>query len=92
MAEYDNRNRFTLFRNTKKREGKKDADFNGTFTDANGKEYWINAWSTAPKNGGEKFLSGSIKEKESRDDAPRSQVAARRVELDDEVPFAPEFR
>jgi len=87
MAEYDNRNRFTLFRNTKKREGKKDADFNGTFTDANGKEYWINAWSTAPKNGGEKFLSGSVKEKESRGETPRSQARTSPVELDDEVPF-----
>ena len=87
MAEYDNRNRFTLFRNTKKREGKKDADFNGTFTDANGKDYWINAWSTAPKNGGEKFLSGSIKRKEPKaDDAPPPRKAAA-AELDDEVPF-----
>jgi len=88
MAEYDNRNRFTLFRNTKKREGKKDADFNGTFTDANGKEYWINAWSTAPKNGGEKFLSGSVKEKDNAgaDPAPRA-AQGQRTQLDDEIPF-----
>ena len=52
MAEYDNRNRFTLFKNTRKREGKKDPDFNGTFTDKNGDEYWINAWTTTPKSDG----------------------------------------
>ena len=92
MAEYDNRNRFTLFRNTKKREGKQDADFNGTFTDENGREYWINAWSTTPKNGGDKFLSGSVKPKEEKS-APRPQpTPQKRVELEDDVPFAPEFR
>lgn len=92
MAEYDNRNRFTLFRNNRKREGKKDADFNGTFTDANGVEYWINAWSTQPANGGEKFLSGSIKRKEPKDNGAPPPREQKRVELDDEVPFAPEFR
>ena len=86
MAEYDNTNRFVLFRNNKKREGKKDADFNGTFTDENGKEYWMNAWSTTPSNGGEKFLSGSIRVKEARSDAP-PRTDTKKVELDDEVPF-----
>lgn len=85
MAEYDNRNRFTLFRNTKKRDGKQDADFNGTFTDENGVEYWINAWATQPKNGGEKFLSGSVKRKEPKGDAPSPK--ARAAELDDAIPF-----
>lgn len=88
MAEYDNRNRFTLFRNTKKREGKQDADFNGTFTDENGREYWINAWSTTPKNGGDKFLSGSVRLKESRQEAPRRQPAPQRQDdLSDDIPF-----
>lgn len=85
MAEYDNRNRFTLFRNTKKREGKKDADFNGTFTDSNGVEYWINAWATEPKSGGEKFLSGSIKRKEQQGENPAPKAVPR--ELDDAIPF-----
>lgn len=91
MAEYDNTNRFTLFRNNRKRDGKKDADFNGTFTDQDGKEYWMNAWSTTPKNGGEKFLSGSIRLKEAQNDAPPVREQ-KRVQLDDDVPFAPEFR
>jgi hypothetical protein len=91
MAEYDNTNRFTLFRNNRKRDGKKDADFNGTFTDQDGREYWMNAWSTTPKNGGEKFLSGSIRLKEAQNDAPPVREQ-KRVQLDDDVPFAPEFR
>jgi hypothetical protein len=84
MAEYDNRNRFTLFRNNKKREGKNDADFTGTFTDKEGNEYWMNAWSTTPKSGGDKFLSGSLRPKEERRPQPAPQ---KRVELEDEVPF-----
>lgn len=86
MAEYDNRNRFTLFRNNRKRPDKKDPDFNGTFTDASGKEYWISAWSTTPKNGGDKFLSGSISPKDKQSDAPQSR-RAEPVDLNDEVPF-----
>jgi hypothetical protein len=92
MADYDNKNRFTLFRNTKKREGKQDADFNGTFTDENGREFWINAWSTQPKSGGEKFLSGSVKLKDAPREQPRAEPVQQRVKLDDEIPFAPEFR
>lgn len=87
MADYDNRNRFTLFRNNRKRDGKKDADFNGTFTDENGREYWINAWSTTPKNGGEKFLSGSVRLKEGSTESRNQPAPQKRVELDDEVPF-----
>lgn len=90
MAEYDNRNSFTLFRNTRK-EIETHADFNGTFTDADGREYYVNAWSKTPKNGGEKFLSGKMKLKDAaRAAAPAAGKA--HVRLDDEVPFAPEFR
>ena len=86
MADYDNRNTFVLFRNNRKRPEKRDPDFTGTFTDANNKEYWIDAWSTSPKNGGEKFLSGSIRAKDAKPTA-RKPVEQKTVELDDEVPF-----
>lgn len=85
MAEYDNRNTFTLFRNTRK-ENEKHADFNGTFTDKNGVEHWVNAWSKTPKNGGEKFLSGTMKPKEDRGAAPPAKAPARAA-IDDDVPF-----
>lgn len=82
MAEYDNRNTFTLFRNTRK-EKETHADFNGTFTDENGNEYYLNAWSKTPKNGGDKFLSGTVKRKE----AARAAAPAPAKALDDAIPF-----
>ena len=85
MPEYDNRNRFALFRNNKKREGKRDPDFSGTFHDADGREYYIDAWSTEPKNGGEKFLSGSVKLKPSKFDEPPQKAMA--PALNDDLPF-----
>ena len=84
MAEYDNKLRFVLFRNKDKRNDK-DADFNGTFTDEDGREYFMDAWSQTPKNGGDKFLSGKVKLKQARTDAPRA--ASRAPALNDEVPF-----
>lgn len=87
MAEYDNRNRFTLFRNTKKREGKNDPDFRGTFTDEHGREFWMDAWATTPKSGGDKFLSGPVKLKEERKATSAPTPPPKRVELEDEVPF-----
>lgn len=84
MAEYDNRNTFAIFRNTRKQKDNH-PDWNGTFTDENGVEYWLNAWTKTPKNGGDKFLSGSIKRKDAKSEAPPRQKTT--SELDDEVPF-----
>lgn len=87
MAEYDNRNTFTLFRNSRK-TADTHADFNGTFTDEEGNEYWMNAWAKAPKAGGEKFLSGNIKIKTPKSEAaPRGAAPARAKPLDDDLPF-----
>ena len=85
MAEYDNRNTFTLFRNSRKQKDTH-PDFNGTFVDEDGNEYYMDAWSKAPKNGGEKFLSGKMKRKDgSAKGAPTPRAATK--QLDDEVPF-----
>jgi len=43
MADFDNTNRGSIWRNEKKRAGKQDADFTGTLN-VNGVEYWVNAW------------------------------------------------
>jgi hypothetical protein len=85
MPEYDDKNRFVLFRNTKRREGKNDPHFTGTFTDEHGREYWASAWSKEPKNGGDKFLSGDMRLKEAKS-APRSAPQQREM-VDDEIPF-----
>lgn len=50
MTEYLNDNKGALFKNEKKREGKKDADYNGSIT-IEGKDYWLNAWLNESKDG-----------------------------------------
>lgn len=84
MAEYDNKMRFVLFRN-KNKTTDKHPDFTGTFTDEEGQEYFMDAWSQSPKNGGDKFLAGKVKIKQARTDVPRRKDQPR--ELNDEVPF-----
>lgn len=63
--EYDNTNRGSLFRNTKK-ESEKHPDMNGSLN-VNGTEYWISGWTKVVKKDNQKFLSLSIKPKQ---DAP----------------------
>lgn len=83
MAEFDNRNSFVLFRN-KRKENEKHADFNGTFTDEDGNEFYMDAWTKNPKNpDGEKFLKGTVKRKKAKTDAPQTRAPA----LNDDMPF-----
>jgi hypothetical protein len=86
MADYDNTNRGVLFKNDRK-EKDSHADYNGTLN-VDGKEFYLNAWVKEGKKG--KFFSLSIKEKGTPSRADPS--SGRRVELDDEIPFAPEWR
>lgn len=81
MADFDNTNRGALFKNTRK-EQPNHADYNGTIN-IDGAEYYLNAWVKEGKNG--KFFSLSIKPKSG-------DSSGRRVELNDDVPFAPEWR
>lgn len=84
--EYDRRNSFILSRNERK-EKDTHPDFTGSLTDENGREFWLNAWVKESK--GRKFFSGSIKPKDGK---PAGASGDLRVQLDDEVPFAPEWR
>ena len=89
MTQYDNTNRFTLFRNDRK-ETEKHADYSGTMN-VDGREFWISAWLKEGAKG--KFFSGSIKPKDSlapkkpapKKPAPVSDYASR--DDDDPVPF-----
>ncbi len=47
---YDNDLSGALFKNEKRREGKKDPHYNGTVT-VGGLEYWVNGWKKKSKSG-----------------------------------------
>ena len=53
---------FALFKN-KNKKADTHADWQGQVS-IGGKEYWINAWTKTSKNG-EKYLSGSMREKQA---------------------------
>lgn len=82
MAEYDNTNRGSLFKNTKKEEDRH-PDYNGSIN-VEGTEYWLNAWIKESKKDGTKFFSLSVKEKQ---DSPRQSSAPTRKTKDDDLPF-----
>lgn len=95
MSEYSNENRGVLFRNHNK-EKDTQPDYRGSIN-VDGKELWLSAWlkeaGPGSKNHGEKFFSLSVQPKEDRDRrAGELKQAARPVEMDDEIPFAPETR
>lgn len=67
MTQYDETNRFALFKNERK-EKDTHPDMTGTIN-VDGVEYYLNAWTKEGKKG--KFLSGSIKLKEDKPAAPK---------------------
>jgi hypothetical protein len=85
MSEYDNTNRFSLWPNREKREGKQDADFTGTIN-VDGKEYWINGWKKkADANPKAPSLSGTIRAKDEAHQEGMAQAQA--AVQDDDIPF-----
>lgn len=52
----NNDNAGVLFKNEKKREGKRDADYQGQIT-IGGQEYWLNAWINTAKDGTKKYMA-----------------------------------
>lgn len=98
---YDNTNRGSIWKN-KKKEKDTHPDFTGSLN-VDGVEYWVNAWRRKDDASPEApALTFSVRPKEARADerapAPAAKPAARRAsadmgrELNDEIPFAPEWR
>ena len=58
-------NEGVLFKNEKKREGKKDPDYNGQIT-IDGKEYWLVSWINTSKDGTKKYMSLKAKLKDGK--------------------------
>lgn len=88
MAEYDNTNRGTLFKN-KDKQAETHADWNGRIN-VDGSEYYLNAWVKESKKDGSKFLSLSVKPAvaaAAAKKAPARKPAPAMADLDDEVPF-----
>lgn len=67
----------SVFRNNRKREGKKDADFAGSAT-VGGVEYWVDMWTKPPKDGKKGFFSLSFRAKTPRgEQQPHTQRPGR---------------
>lgn len=86
----------SLFRNERK-ESSNHPDYTGTIIVA-GVAYWLSAWIKDGQKG--KFMSLAVKPKDEGRGAgkptPQQQVAGARSsmadDMDDTIPFAPEFR
>lgn len=82
MADYDNTNKGTLFKNDR-RTNERQPEYTGSL-DVDGEQYWMSAWikeaGPSARNPGQKFFSIAITKK----DAP---VASTGGSVDDDVPF-----
>jgi hypothetical protein len=82
MAYEKRDNSGSLFKNNRKRS-ETDPTLSGSIM-VSGQEFWINGW-TKTKDDGEKWISLSVRPKESRNDAP-SKVQPEPTE-DADIPF-----
>lgn len=90
---YDNTNRGIIAKNERKTEDNH-PDIAGSLN-VNGTDFWLNGWLKTNSKDGSKFYSLTVKPKQERAQEIRREAEQRggsRPELDDEVPFAPEFR
>jgi hypothetical protein len=93
MADYDDKNRGSIWKNEKKTTDKH-PDFTGSLN-VDGKDYWVSAWRR--KEGASDrapALSFSVKPKDGKPmDAPRPATGGGMgLDMDDTIPFGPEFR
>lgn len=83
----------SLFKNNRK-EKDTHPDYTGSARIA-GRDHWMNAWLKTDKNGG-KYFSFAFKLKDGTADRPGTDKpvmdSTRHSALDDDIPFAPEFR
>lgn len=86
MTDYDNNLRGALFKNDKKREGKKDPDYKGQ-CEVNGEEFWLSAWLQKSK-AGDTYMSLRLNPKEDQGAQKRiEKMPAETPALNDDIPF-----
>lgn len=88
MADYDNTNRGSIWKNDKK-EKDTHPDFTGSLN-VDGTEYWVSAWKRKEGAAAKApALSFSIKPKDERAERakPENRVAEKNRDMNDEIPF-----
>jgi hypothetical protein len=85
--QFDDRNRGVLFSERARKSKDDDRDYSGSIN-VEGVEYWLNAWIRTSKKGG-KFMSLSLKKK---DEQATSSGGSVKRDMDDAIPFSPEWR
>jgi len=90
MADYDNTNRGSIWKNDKK-ETEKHPDFTGSLN-VEGVEYWVSAWKRKPDaNEKAPALSFTVKLKEDKQAAkpakPQSKSSGNPDDFDSDLPF-----
>jgi hypothetical protein len=89
MAYEIRENSGSVFKNERKREGKKDADYTGSIN-VDGVEYWINGW-LKKSEGKPSWLSLSVSPKEKKAQSSQKPKVDDFDDLDfdeeDEIPF-----
>lgn len=86
MPEYDNRSRGVLFKNDRK-ESDTHPDYKGSYTDEQGREFWLSAWIKKTK-AGVTFMSLSTKPKDEKSKQARSgEENQERLAVTEDAPF-----
>ena len=83
--DYDNSNTGVLFKNNKEGNDKK-PDYEGSFTDENGKEWELAAWIRESK-AGNKFMSLKASEKWVKEEKPAEKAAPAAFDDLSDLPF-----
>jgi hypothetical protein len=98
MSKFDDTNRGSCWPNKKKRPDKKDPDFTGSIN-VDGHDYWFDAWRKSPDaKENAPSLSFRVRRKDGKPQAAAQEAvapasrASMKDALDDEIPFAAEFR
>ena len=84
-TKFDNELRGALFKNTEKRDGKKDPDYRGKIQIA-GRVFWLDCWINQAKDGS-KYMAITATPKDPPHEARKAQSRPAAQDFDDDIPF-----